>query len=406
MRPGAVQVIPQIQSPDAMLQPRSDTLYAFSSFPCRTGRIPYPLVRRDAAGRKPKPTPGSPQMLLRKQPSARNHQMKGLPRRDHATDKYRMRSFCADQKLQTVLRCHVSAFEVCGGAMQEVLYGRMKAAVLGENADGTAVYKPSLIALLDNYGSVPRVRKACRTKTKDKMERPFCCIRQDFFPYRTFRKLDDLKVHSDKWRGKLASPPRLRHDRPDRRESVRRRAISFDSAAGQKRERRQATERTRPEGQSGAPEGPRRVRARRLPNQRPLRPQPLPRLQGEKKCRKQAAFATAQADPRDPCGPEEPKALHGSRNRMPGDHGAREYPALDPHDEGLRHRISGRQEGADTTCLTNATPSASGSPAGHNGSRPQTPFNPGTTETRVKRARGPEDRDVSRQMGGSPAITN
>ena len=44
--------------------------------------------------------------------------------------------------------------------MQEVLYDRMKAAVLGEDADGTAVYKPSPGALLDNYGSVPRGCKA------------------------------------------------------------------------------------------------------------------------------------------------------------------------------------------------------------------------------------------------------
>ena len=27
--------------------------------------------------------------------------------------------FCADQKLETVLRCHSSAFDACGGATKE-----------------------------------------------------------------------------------------------------------------------------------------------------------------------------------------------------------------------------------------------------------------------------------------------
>ena len=40
--------------------------------------------------------------------------------------------FCTNQKLETVLRCHVMAFEACGGAPAEVLYDRMKTAVLGE----------------------------------------------------------------------------------------------------------------------------------------------------------------------------------------------------------------------------------------------------------------------------------
>ena len=64
--------------------------------------------------------------------------------------------FCADQTLETVLRCHVSAFDACGGAPREVLYDRMKTAVLGEDADRSVIYNPSLVALLDHYGSAPR----------------------------------------------------------------------------------------------------------------------------------------------------------------------------------------------------------------------------------------------------------
>ena len=114
--------------------------------------------------------------------------------------------FCADQKLETVLRCHVSAFDACGGATQEVLYDRMKTAVIGEDADGSVIYNPSLVALLDHYGSAPRACKAYRAKTKGKIERPFRYIRQDFFLDRTFRTLDDLNAQFDKWRREVANP--------------------------------------------------------------------------------------------------------------------------------------------------------------------------------------------------------
>ena len=44
---------------------------------------PILLFGQDAAGRKPKPTHCSPQMLLGKQLQARNHRLKGLSHRNH-----------------------------------------------------------------------------------------------------------------------------------------------------------------------------------------------------------------------------------------------------------------------------------------------------------------------------------
>ena len=114
--------------------------------------------------------------------------------------------FCANQKLETVLRCHVAAFDACGGATGEVLYDRMKTAVLGEDADGTVVYNSSLVAMLDHYGSAPKACKAYRAKTKGKVERPFRHIRQDVFPGRTFRNMGDLNAQFDQWRAEIANP--------------------------------------------------------------------------------------------------------------------------------------------------------------------------------------------------------
>lgn len=43
--------------------------------------------------------------------------------------------FVPHQDLQSVLRCHMAAFEALGGVSREILYDRMKTAVIGEDRD-------------------------------------------------------------------------------------------------------------------------------------------------------------------------------------------------------------------------------------------------------------------------------
>jgi Mu transposase, C-terminal domain len=114
--------------------------------------------------------------------------------------------FCSNQNLQTVLRSHIAAFDSMGGVPSEVLYDRMKTAVIGEDADGTVTYNRSLVALLNHYGAVPRACKPYRAKTKGKVERPFSYIRQDFFLARTFRNIGDLNAQFEGWRTQIANP--------------------------------------------------------------------------------------------------------------------------------------------------------------------------------------------------------
>ena len=114
--------------------------------------------------------------------------------------------FCTGQDLQTVLRCHIAAFEAMGGVPAEILYDRMKTAVVGEDPDGAVTYNPSLVALLGHYGAVPRACRPYRAKTKGKVERPFRYVRQDFFLARSFRDLDDLNRQFEHWRTTLANP--------------------------------------------------------------------------------------------------------------------------------------------------------------------------------------------------------
>ena len=67
--------------------------------------------------------------------------------------------FVVHQDLQSLLRCHVVAFGAIGGAPREILYDRMKTAVIGEDADGLVVYNRGLIDLARHFGFQP---KACR----------------------------------------------------------------------------------------------------------------------------------------------------------------------------------------------------------------------------------------------------
>lgn len=113
--------------------------------------------------------------------------------------------FCATQDLQTVLRCHIDAFAAMGGAPSELLYDRMKTAVIGESAEGVVTYNPSLVGLLNHYGAVPRACRPYRAQTKGKVERPYRYVREDFFLARSFRDLDDLNAQFEAWRTTVAN---------------------------------------------------------------------------------------------------------------------------------------------------------------------------------------------------------
>jgi transposase len=116
--------------------------------------------------------------------------------------------FVYHQDLLTVLRSHVRAFVALGGVPREILYDRMKTAVLEEVSEGI-IYNARLQSLAKHYGFTPRACAAYRAKTKGKIERPYRYIRQDFFLGRTFRDLEDLNGQFREWLDSVAN--RRRH---------------------------------------------------------------------------------------------------------------------------------------------------------------------------------------------------
>jgi transposase len=116
--------------------------------------------------------------------------------------------FVVHQDLATVLRCHAAAFEALGGAPREILYDRMKTAVLGEGNHEGIVYNRALIDLARHYGFYPKACRPYRAKTKGKVERPFRYIREDFFLARSFRTLADLNEQLRRWLDDVANSRR------------------------------------------------------------------------------------------------------------------------------------------------------------------------------------------------------
>ena len=137
-----------------------------------------------------------------------------------------------------MLRCHIEAFEHFGGVPREILYDRMKTAVLGEGEDERIVYNGKLLALGAHYGFSPRACQPYRAKTKGKVERPYRYIREDFFLARRFANLEDLNAQLQRWLDTVANARAARHHRADRGRALRRgarqpaarcRPVAFDA---------------------------------------------------------------------------------------------------------------------------------------------------------------------------------
>ena len=118
--------------------------------------------------------------------------------------RYLFSRFVWRQTLDEVVRCHMAAFDELDGIPGEILYDRMKTAVIGEDEQGIH-YNPTLLSLAAHYGFRPRACRPYRAKTKGKVERPFRYIRQDFFLGRTFYDLEDLNAQLDDWRHTIAN---------------------------------------------------------------------------------------------------------------------------------------------------------------------------------------------------------
>jgi transposase len=81
--------------------------------------------------------------------------------------------YVTDERVETLIACHLHAFEYFGGVAREILYDNVKTVVLARDAYGPGQHRfhPALWDLAKHYGFAPRLCRPYRAKTKGKVER-------------------------------------------------------------------------------------------------------------------------------------------------------------------------------------------------------------------------------------------
>jgi transposase len=113
--------------------------------------------------------------------------------------------FGCQQDELTVLGGLHQAFVGFGGVPRTVLFDRMKTAVAGAAADGSAVFNAELARFARHCGFTPRACRPYRAKTKGRVERSVAYLRDSFFYGRAFRDLADLNAQCATWLGETAN---------------------------------------------------------------------------------------------------------------------------------------------------------------------------------------------------------
>ena len=81
--------------------------------------------------------------------------------------------YVTDERIETLIGCHIRALEFFGGVAREVLYDNMKTVVIERDAYGPGLHRfhASLWDVAKHYNFQPRLCRPYRAKTKGKVER-------------------------------------------------------------------------------------------------------------------------------------------------------------------------------------------------------------------------------------------
>jgi transposase len=112
--------------------------------------------------------------------------------------------FTHSQTFETLVRCHIHAFEAMGGVARELWYDNL-ATVVAEHDNPLVRFQPRFLAFAREYNFVPRACHIAAAWEKGKVERAIGYIRQNFWPLRTFSGLADLNAQVHQWLGEVAN---------------------------------------------------------------------------------------------------------------------------------------------------------------------------------------------------------
>jgi transposase len=108
--------------------------------------------------------------------------------------------YVTDERIETLIACHVEALEFFGGVPLEVLYDNVKTVVIERDAYGPGLHRfhASLWDVAKHYNFQPRLCRPYRAKTKGKVERFNSYLRYSFHvPLMTRLRQAGLRLDRD-----------------------------------------------------------------------------------------------------------------------------------------------------------------------------------------------------------------
>jgi transposase len=105
--------------------------------------------------------------------------------------------FVTDEKIDTLIQCHLNAFAHFGGVPHQILYDNMKTVVIERNRYGENLhrYHAGLWDFAKHCGFTPKLCRPYRPQTKGKVERFIRYLRESFYnPLKTLLSASDLEL--------------------------------------------------------------------------------------------------------------------------------------------------------------------------------------------------------------------
>jgi hypothetical protein len=112
----------------------------------------------------------------------------------------RYAEFTLSEDVNTLIRCHINAFQYFGGVPEEILYDNMKTVIirkffLSKDSRSNQVFSD----FSRHYGFISRTCKPYTPKTKGKIENTIGYIKRDFFEGTSFISFSDINIKLLQW---------------------------------------------------------------------------------------------------------------------------------------------------------------------------------------------------------------
>ncbi len=114
--------------------------------------------------------------------------------------------FTEDEKLETLMGCHLRAMQYFNGITRTVLYDNMKTVVTGQDENGGVIWNERFAAFAAHHGFILKRCQPYRARTKGKVENGVKYVKHNFWPrVREFEGLHDLNLQARRWMDTVAN---------------------------------------------------------------------------------------------------------------------------------------------------------------------------------------------------------